>query len=203
MYARSGLGQTANFVFSKVGGSSSIYPNFTVGDTWQITITGAPNSPVYVGGYQNNIPFATYQLGTTDASGTYTLTGTMGTANIGAWSELWYVGGTLSGNTVVNGDYAGGATFNVAAAPASGSGSGSGTPPPTPTTKDPNGVTCDTSALVSGYCPGSSAPYVNPNLFNEIITSQGLDIGGYDIPWWAVAGLGAALLWLFASGSKR
>jgi hypothetical protein len=200
MYARSGLGQTPGFSFVKVGGSPTQYPNFSVGDTWQITVTGPPTSPVWVGGSQNGVAFGTYQIGSTDASGTFTTTGTMGAANIGAWSEYWDVGGAPVGNTVYNGDQVASINFTVAAAPApAGGGSGSGT---APTTKDPNGVTCDTSALVAGYCPGSAAPYVDPNLFNELITSQGLDIGSYDIPWWLVAAAVGGALFLF-SGSKR
>jgi hypothetical protein len=197
MYARSGLGAAPSFTFNKVGASPTTYPNFSVGDSWQITVTGPPNSPVWISGSQNGIAFPTYQIGTTDSNGTYTTTGTMGTANIGSWYELWEVG--AAGPPVAVQQVAS-INFTVSAAPApAGGGSGSGA---APTTKDPNGVTCDTSALVAGYCPGSAAPYVDPNLFNELITSQGLDIGSYDIPWWLVAAAAAGALYLF-SGSKR
>jgi hypothetical protein len=184
VYARGFADVATTFNFVKVGGSSTIFPNFSVGDTWNITITGAPNSPVYVGGSQNGVNFATYQIGSTDSSGKYSLSGTMGQANIGQWFEDWYVGGTVSGNTVYQGDLAGSVNFSVAAAPAT-------TPPTTtPPTTTPPTTTPTTNT------------FLNPDLFNNLITSQGLDVGGYDIPWWAVAA-GVGALFFLLSGRKR
>ena len=183
MYARAGLGQTGTFSFTKVGASPTVYPAFTVGDTWTITITGPPSTPVFLGGSQNGTPFATYQLGTTDGSGVFTLSGVMGQADLRTWSEQWYVGGSLSGGTVYQGSMIANTTITVAAAAA----------PSTAIATTSAGATTSTS---------TTAPYVDPNLFNELITSQGLDIGSYDIPWWLVAAAVGGALFLF-SGSKR
>ena len=64
-----------------------------VGDTWLVSITGAtPNSPVSV-----NAGGSTTQMGTTDANGNFSLSGTARTQDIGPWNELWSVGGLNSG----------------------------------------------------------------------------------------------------------
>ncbi len=100
--------------FTTGSGNTSLV---SVGDTWQISITGAAaNTPVYVVGGLNGAQIKT-QMGTTDQNGTLILNGTFTTSNIGAWNETWMVGTHTIGSF----------SFTVQAATAgSNSGTGSG-----------------------------------------------------------------------------
>jgi LysM repeat protein len=70
-----------------------------VGDTWQINITGAvANTPVFVSGLQPNGTLSTVQMGTTDAKGNFSLSGTFTKDQIGSWSEAWSVGSNAVGS---------------------------------------------------------------------------------------------------------
>jgi hypothetical protein len=69
-----------------------------VGDHWRITISGAtPNAPVSVSGGMNGTS-ATNAMGSTDANGNFSLTGTISADEVGSWAEQWYVGSQLSGS---------------------------------------------------------------------------------------------------------
>ena len=65
---------------------------------------------------------------------------------------------------------------------------------------------CENGCLV--ICPrlGSHATpppaYANPAQVNQVLASSGLQVAGYDIPWWAVAGAAAGAFFLF-SGRHR
>lgn len=63
---------------------------FTQGDSFTLTITGGkPNAPVTVaenGGAPVNV-------GTTDGSGMYSVSGTWVAANLGTHAQVWYTGG--------------------------------------------------------------------------------------------------------------
>ena len=87
--------------------------SFQVGDSWRLTITGAPNSPVIGTASQNGQSLGATPYGNTDATGTMVLTGSMDPSTVGTWSELWTVSGSSAS---VN--------FSVSAAP--------GSPAPTP-----------------------------------------------------------------------
>jgi hypothetical protein len=103
----------------KVTFTSSRGSNFLqVGDTWMVAITGAtPNSVVTVAGWMPSGTFPPTAQGSTDASGNFSKSGTVGTGEIGKWQQIWAVGGVASGAIV----------FTVAAAPASqGGGAPSG-----------------------------------------------------------------------------
>src|ERR1035437_5991510 len=91
-----GMGATGGqltFTPSRTGGY--LYP----GDTWTISIAGAsPNKPVTSSG---QIPSGYYNgtaLGTTDASGNFNKSGTIGNGDLGSWLEGWYVDGVSVGN---------------------------------------------------------------------------------------------------------
>lgn len=71
--------------------------NFNIGDKWQITITQASaGQPVTVTGGLNGAS-ATNQMGTTDAAGTFRLSGQFTADQVGLWQESWAVGGSPSG----------------------------------------------------------------------------------------------------------
>jgi hypothetical protein len=67
---------------------------FKAGDQFTLTVTGPPNAPVLINAIQNGqqLPGPT-QLGSTDATGRFVLTGNWIAANVGAWSENITVGG--------------------------------------------------------------------------------------------------------------
>jgi hypothetical protein len=137
---------------------------FQVGDNFSLVIRGAPGQPVSGTATQNGTSLGTSQYGTTDQSGVKSITGTMGVANVGSWSELWTVG--AAGAPVLN--------FTVTAAPAGGGGGGGGgnsggggggsTQPPAP--------------------PAPGAPV------SDLLTSS-VTLFGYNIPIW---GLGLAVV---------
>jgi hypothetical protein len=69
-----------------------------VGDTWLVSITGAnANQPVAASGSMPSGAFNNTPMGSTDASGNFSKSGTVGPGDIGAWSESWYVGAFPSG----------------------------------------------------------------------------------------------------------
>jgi hypothetical protein len=75
-------------------GSNSI---FNPGDTFQVTITGAsPNQPIVVQSQIDGVPQPAVSYGSTDATGSATITGTI-PANGGQWWEQWTVGGVAVG----------------------------------------------------------------------------------------------------------
>lgn len=80
-----------------------------VGDTWLVAITGAtPNSPVTVSGSMPGGSFSGTSMGSTDSNGNFSKSGSVGTGEIGSWSEQWAVGGVSSGSV----------SFTVSAVPA-------------------------------------------------------------------------------------
>ncbi len=113
MYSRSGFGDLpAALNFTKpAGGDTSV---FKVGESWTITVTGPAGQPVYL----NANGLGAQLMGTTDSSGRWTLTGTMGEGEKGAWLEQWYIGGTLAGGTVFQGTELAVLHFQVVDAPA-------------------------------------------------------------------------------------
>lgn len=69
-----------------------------VGDTWTLRITGAsPNSVVAVNGGKNGAAVIS-QMGSTDSSGSFSLSGQITSDQVGSWSEYWTVGGAPSGS---------------------------------------------------------------------------------------------------------
>jgi hypothetical protein len=173
MYSR-GLGAVNSFAFNKLSGPTP-YPNFQVGDAWTIQITGPANAPIFVASYQNGVAQPISQFGTTDASGVFSFSGTMLPEAVGSWSESWYIGGTLVGGTIMQGALL--QTVNFIVSPAQ------------PQTS---------SAPVTASAPAASAnpSYANPAQVNQVLNTSGLQIAGYDVPWWAVAGVGVAAFML-------
>jgi len=136
MYNRAGFGDLApSLNFQKTSGAT-LFPDFRVGDSWQATITGPANQPVWLQSSRSGSPIILSQLGSTDSTGHFVLTGTVGQGDIGSWSETWYVGGVnISGITLSNAVNLGSISFVVSPAPSSQTGNTQApvTPPPVPT----------------------------------------------------------------------
>jgi hypothetical protein len=84
----------------------AISPNFTVGDYFNLVITGAqPNQVVQIGGSANGNQLPISNLGTTNSQGSLTATGQETASDVGTYVETLYFAGTpLSYNFfVVNG----------------------------------------------------------------------------------------------------
>jgi len=75
--------------------------NFNQGDSWQITITGQPNSPVTVQTQLNGAPQPIASYGSTDSNGQLVLTGTM-PSSPGQWWQQWSVGPAVAGTISYN-----------------------------------------------------------------------------------------------------
>ena len=75
-------------------------PNFTLGDQFQVTVTGQPNQDVYVSATLNGVDLGTTLEGNSGNSGVLVITGTIDVASIGVWTQTWTVGlynvGTLN-----------------------------------------------------------------------------------------------------------
>lgn len=179
MYTRGFAGlagdQAPFFSFTKTSGSTP-YPNFQVGDSWTITIAGPANAPIFVASVQNGVAQPAQQFGTTDANGNFSFQGTMLASAVGTWQEAWYLGrgGGGPGDPIRNLLQV--VNFTVAAPAQSSANATNTTPPP--------------------------APPTSPAFVNTVLNSSGLQLGGYDVPWWAVAGVGAGLLFML-SGRHR
>lgn len=85
---------------SPVIGSSATLTNltaygnasFTVGDQWQVSLTGGPGNQVYVDSTLNGVELPGAVEGTIGADHTLVLTGQMTKAAVGVWSQTWWVG---------------------------------------------------------------------------------------------------------------
>jgi|SRR5215475_1393952 len=179
-----GPAPTYNMVinFATNRGGNTLY----VGDTWQITIQGAPpNTQV-----TNTVGSSTTPYGNTDANGNWTMSGTFGVNDIAVWQETWKVGNAIAG--IWN--------FTVLAAPApttSGTTSGS-TNPPTPTDTNVTGATGSTGTTVgqtgtttAGQASSQTALGAN---FQDVLTGE--IVSG--VPNWMLL-LGGALVIMFMS----
>ena len=69
--------------------------NFSVGQDFQVTATGAPGEAVIVSGTFNGQTFAPVTEGTIDAAGNFVLNGSMPPENVGNWHEVWTIGGQV------------------------------------------------------------------------------------------------------------
>jgi len=80
----------ATFSFQNL--TSGNVSQFNVGDKWQISISGTqPNMPVWVVGGKNGASSGT-QMGQTNGSGAFSLSGQMTADQVGTWQEAWSVG---------------------------------------------------------------------------------------------------------------
>lgn len=52
----------------------------------------------------------------------------------------------------------------------------------------------DTTTATDGYATSAQ--------INSLLTAEGIQVAGYDLPWWIVAGLGAAVIYMVAGGKK-
>lgn len=77
--------QLKNWTSGDLGNSHS-------GDTWQLFITGPPNQPVYIWPTHNGTALNEATLGTTDATGNYTIADKWSDTDIGQWVEIYGVG---------------------------------------------------------------------------------------------------------------
>ncbi len=74
---------------------------FYVNDRWTVSITGAAaSSLVTCHAWQDGVDLGVMEQGYTNASGDFTLVGTMGPESIGLWNEQWSVGGVLQSPTL-------------------------------------------------------------------------------------------------------
>lgn len=90
-YAGLGANTYASLLNLSRPGSASFYP----GEAWQVTVSGAPNAPVW---RTSGRPGATsqQQMGTTDATGMFTSSGVLDSAQMGQWMETWSVAGVAA-----------------------------------------------------------------------------------------------------------
>ena len=66
--------------------------HYYAGDSFLLTVTGAPNSPVRV--LQNGVLSGV--MGTTNSSGVWSVGATWGPGDIGSYTEIWYVAGVAA-----------------------------------------------------------------------------------------------------------
>lgn len=99
-------GQSLVATIQNTGAGTST--NFFSGDTWLLTVTGAPNSDVLISALFNGEQLPWVGIGQTDASGNFTLTGAMADADIGTWEENFQIGSEV---------WSANLSFTVSAAP--------------------------------------------------------------------------------------
>lgn len=156
--------------FQTSRGGSTLEP----GDTWTVSIRGAApaNAPVYVVGGKNGALSQT-QMGTVDANGNFSLSGTITSDQIGAWSEDWYVAGGKSG----------GFSFTVAA----------------PTTADGKKIIVSNGAE---QAPGAKKDTTAATTTSISDWLQASILGG-GIPNWALVAGGVAAIFYFGGQRGR
>lgn len=169
-------GGRLNFTTSR-GGTS-----LQVGDTWQVSITGAtPNAPVTASGSMPGSSFSGSAMGSTDGAGNFSKSGTLDSSSVGAWQESWAVGGASSGSI----------SFSVAA----------------PIT--PAGQTIIQSSGAQSVPSATATPAGQTIISSSGATSPSVSlptVGGFDlstIPWWGWAGAAGVALFAFGGGRGR
>lgn len=151
-----------------------------VGDSWEISITGAPpNTPVSVTGGKTGVQTTTV-MGTTDGSGNFSISGTFTPDQVATWSEVWQVGGLRVGSLIA---------FTVS-------------PPPNPAAPPPSSPPPAVPASSSGGGGGASLDF-GPLSVPLSQLSNTVQIGSWNIPYWGL-GLGAAgLLFLIVRSATK
>jgi len=71
-----------------------------VGYHWTLTVNGPPNQTVAISGTFNGAAYPTNNVGSTDATGAFTLSGQMGPGDVGTWVENYSVGGVDWGRSL-------------------------------------------------------------------------------------------------------
>ena len=66
---------------------------FSVGDGYQLTVTGGPYQMVTLDWTCNGSGSSGFVKGSTNSAGTLTISGTYAATDVGNWTEQWYVGG--------------------------------------------------------------------------------------------------------------
>lgn len=105
MYRSRGLSAALSVTFTNLsrGDNQTLH----IGDQWRIAVQGPPSQPVTVTGGKDGARDVT-PMGSTDATGAFQLSGSIGADQVGSWYEQWQVGG----------QDAGGFSFTVIADPA-------------------------------------------------------------------------------------
>ena len=76
---------------------------YLIGDHWEILVSGAANQPVSVRTMRQGRTDWGPAIGSTDANGRWSVTGSFEKADFGGWNEVWTVGGKAT-NPVVSFD---------------------------------------------------------------------------------------------------
>lgn len=140
---------------------------FKAGDQFQVTVTGAPNSPV-----KGTLNGSTSSFGNTNSSGSLTILGTFAASDVGSFQESWQVGSGAPASL----------SFSVAAVPQ--------------TTGNGGGSSSTSSSYTGGSSTGGGTTPAAPTGFDFSFLTQDITLGSLQIPVWGL-GLGAVLLFMF------
>jgi hypothetical protein len=155
--------------FQTSRGGSTLQP----GDTWTVSIRGATSgTSVSVVGGKNGAVSSTL-MGVTDANGNFSLSGTIGSDQIGTWAEQWYVSSVLSGSF----------SFTVVA----------------PTTPAGQMVTVSNGA---DQAPGAKKDEQAATPSTSLTDWLQASILGGGIPNWALVAGGVAAIFMFSGGGR-
>jgi hypothetical protein len=166
-------GKMGTLTFHNSRGSNVLLP----GDTWTITIEGSyPNAAVYVVGGKNGESIKS-PMGSTNASGGFSLSGTLTSGDVGTWSETWIV------HDVTIGTF----TFTVQL----------------PTSNSTNGQTSGGTfqQVDQEKQKINETNATQPDI--STLLNDSLSIAGYDIPYWAVGLAAVGVIGYFMMGSRR
>jgi hypothetical protein len=155
---------------------------FRVGDSFRLVVTGPANAQVTGSSQHDGKGGGAAPFGSTDASGTAIITGTMTPDTVGGWVEQWYVGGQSAGSV----------SFSVVAPAAAA--------PPPDTSKSSAGSGGSGSSSSTTPPPAGSTPGFDLSF----LTQNAATVGGTSIPWWALLAAGGVALYAFSgSHGKR
>lgn len=83
-----GMGSVSTFITNLTKNGAV----FAAGDSWELDITGAPNSTVSISGTHDGRDMGNTPMGTTDANGRFVLRASMTPNEVGLWNEFVHVG---------------------------------------------------------------------------------------------------------------
>lgn len=159
--------------------------SFQIGQSWKVTITGAPaNATISVTASQNGNSLGTTPIGTADAQGNFTASSPIDASMVGVWSEQWYAGQWPVAATTFTVYGPGGTTTPAATSTGSGAGSGStGT-----TTTTPSNTSTPSGSVADGTVTGG--------VDTSVLPTTGISSGML-----LALGIGAAALFFFGGSS--
>lgn len=167
--------------------------DFIVGDRWQLTIHGPALQPVADTASFNGQSSTTIH-GQTDASGVWSVTGTMAAEHVGNWTETWKVGSVQATPTL---------SFKVTAAPSSSTNNGTDGTDQTGSGGGTDGGNTDDRQVIGETGTGFSWPEPIQQIIDRVTQDFASGWPAWPWPWYVYLALAGGAGFLYLNTGRR